>query len=72
VGNTPTAPFAKLALFIGSLEVTRGTKASPIVLARRFLSWQTVLWLAKFLTPCRILSGNWHSRGSDDMACHQK
>lgn len=24
VGSTPTAPFAKLALFIGSLEVTRG------------------------------------------------
>ena len=28
VGNTPTAPFAKLALFIGTLDVTNGIMAS--------------------------------------------
>lgn len=28
VGNTPTAPFAKLALFIGTLDVTNGIMVS--------------------------------------------
>lgn len=47
VGSTPTAPFAKLGLYINSLEVVNGVKVG--LLRERGLSN-----LSYHLVPCRV------------------